>query len=126
MAIRIAFINQAMDQFLTVLAGSIGVLFVCNQILTHRDSLNLLVKSRRAEVQVQARTALLNQVIVQAPLGIARADTDMSILDANPRLGALLHTNPTDTIGSAIAHLLPPEAPDSVARPLQPPPTAHA
>src|SRR6266851_4428007 len=120
MAIRIAFINQAMDQFLTVLAGSIGVLFVCNQILTHRDSLNLLVKSRRAEVQVQARTALLNQVIVQAPLGIARVDTDMSILDANPRLGALLHTKPTDMIGSSIAHFMPPEEMERLVGALQP------
>jgi PAS domain S-box-containing protein len=120
MAMRIAFINQAMDQFLTVLAGSIGVLFVFNQILTHRDSLNLLVKSRRAEAQVQARTALLNQVIVQAPLGIARVGTDMSILDANPRLGALLHAKPADMIGSSIAHFMPPEEMERVVGALQP------
>jgi len=120
MAIRIAFINQAMDQLLTVLAGSIGVLFVFNQVLTHRDSLNLLVKSRRAEAQVQTRTALLNQVIVQAPLGIARVGTDMSILDANPRLGALLHTKPVDMIGSSIAHFMPPEEMERVVGALQP------
>ncbi len=120
MAMRIAFINQAMDQFLTVLAGSIGVLFVFNQILTHRDSLNLLVKSRRAEAQVQTRTALLNQVIVQAPLGIARVGTDMSILDANPRLGALLHAKPADMIGSSIAHFMPPEEMERVVGALQP------
>ena len=120
MAIHIAFINQAMDQFLTVLAGSIGVLFVSNQILTHRDSLNLLVKSRRAEAQVQARTALLNQLIVQAPLGIARVGTDMSILDANPRLGVLLHAKPADMIGSSIAHFMPPEEMERVVGTLQP------
>ncbi len=120
MAMRIAFINQAMDQFLTVLAGSIGVLFVSNQILTHRDSLNLLVKSRRAEAQVQTRTALLNQVIVQAPLGIARVGTDMSILDANPRLGALLNTKPADMIGGSIAHFMPPEEMERVVGALQP------
>jgi len=120
MAIRIAFINQALDQFLTVLAGSIGVLFVFNQILTHRDSLNLLVKSRRAEAQVQARTALLNQVIVQAPLGIARVGTDMSILDANPRLGHLLHSKPADMIGGSIARFMPPEEMERVVGALQP------
>ncbi|HTE87225.1 MAG TPA: PAS domain-containing protein, partial [Dehalococcoidia bacterium] len=120
MAIRIAFNNEAMDQFLTVLAGSIGVLFVFNQILTHRDSLNLLVKSRRAEAQVQARTALLNQVIVQAPLGIARVATDMSIIDANPRLGILLHAKPADMIGTSIAHFMPPEEMERVVSALQP------
>ena len=120
MAIRIAFINQALDQFLTVLAGSIGVLFVFNQILTHRDSLNLLVKSRRAEAQVQARTALLNQVIVQAPLGIARVGTDMSILDANPRLGHLLHSKPADMIGGSIARFMPAEEMERVVGALQP------
>ncbi len=120
MAIRIALINQAMDQFETVLAGSIGVLFVFNQILTHRDSLNLLVNSKRAEAQVQARTALLNQVIVQAPLGIARVGTDMTILDANPRLGILLHAKPAAMIGDSIAHFMPPEEMQRVVQSLQP------
>ena len=120
MAMRIAFVNQSMDQFETVLAGSIGVLFVFNQVLTHRDSLNLLVKSRRAETQVQARTALLNQVIVQAPLGIARVGTDMTILDANPRLGILLHAKPADMIGDSIAHFMPPEEMERVVNALQP------
>ncbi len=120
MAIRIAFINQGMDQFETVLAGSIGVLFVFNQVLTHRDSLNLLVKSRRAEAQVQARTRLLNQVIVQAPLGIARVATDMSVLDANPRLGALLHTKPADMIGRSIAHFMSAEEMERVVGALHP------
>src|SRR5258708_18473094 len=102
MAIRLAAVNQTMDQFLTVLAGSIGVLFVCNQILTHRDSLDLLAKSHRAEAQLQARTTLLNQVILQAPLGIARVGVDMKIIDANPLLGALLHAKPADIIGVAV------------------------
>jgi PAS domain S-box-containing protein len=108
-AIRIAATNQTMDQFLTVLAGSIGVLLVCNQILTHRDSLDLLAKSHRAEAQLQTHTALLNQVIVQAPLGIARVGVDMNIIDANPRLGVLLRTKPADMIGAAVANFLPSE-----------------
>src|SRR5229473_480585 len=120
MAMRIAFINQAMDQFLTVLAGSIGVLFVFNQILTHRDSLNLLVKSRRAEAQVQTRTSLLNQVIVQAQLGIARVGVDMNIIDANPRLGILLHAEPADMIGVPVSNFLPPEEMERVVSTFQP------
>ena len=119
-AIRIAVANQAMDQFLTVLAGSIGVLFVCNQILTHRDSLDLLGKSRRAEAQLQARTSLLNQVILQAPLGIARVGVDMQIIDANPRLAALLHTKPADMIGAAVPSFLSPEEMEKVVETFQP------
>ncbi len=119
-AIRIAATNQTMDQFLTVLAGSIGVLLVCNQILTHRDSLDLLAKSHRAEAQLQTHTSLLNQVIVQAPLGIARVGVDMKIIDANPRLGALLHTRPADMIGAAVASFLSPEEMERVVQTFKP------
>jgi two-component system, sensor histidine kinase and response regulator len=119
-AIRIAAANQTMDQFLTVLAGSIGVLLVCNQILSHRDSLDLLAKSRRAEAQLQAHTGLLNQVIVQAPLGIARVGVDMKIIDANPRLGVLLHAKPANVIGATVASFLPPEEMDRVVQTFQP------
>jgi len=119
-AIRIAAINQFMDQFETVLAGGIGVLFVCNQILTHRDSLDLLLKSHRAEGQLRARTTLLNQVIVQAPLGIARVGVDMKIIDANPRLGILLHARPGDMIGDTVAHYLPPDEMERVISTFQP------
>jgi PAS domain S-box-containing protein len=119
-AIRIAATNQTMDQFLTVLAGSIGVLLVCNQILTHRDSLDLLAKSHRAEAQLEAHTALLDQVIVQAPLGIARVGVDMKIIDANPRLGVLLRTKPADMIGTAVSNYLSPEEMERVVQTFQP------
>ena len=109
MAIRIAATNQTMDQFLTVLAGSIGVLFVFNQILTHRDSLDLLSQSHRVETQLQARSSLLNQVISQAPLGIARVGVDMKIIDANPRLGVLLNASPAGIIGDPVSRFLSPE-----------------
>jgi len=119
-AIGIALTNQVMDQFETVLAGSIGALFVCNQILTHRDSLDLLRHSHQAEAQLQARTTLLNQVIVQAPLGIARVGIDMKIIEANPRLGVLLHTKSSDMIGDSVAHYLPPEEMERVVQTFQP------
>ena len=118
--LRIAFANQSLDQFMTALAGGIGVLFVANQVLTHRDSLELLGKSRRAEMQLEARTALLNQVIVQAPLGIARVGVDMKIIDANPRLAVLLHTKPADMIGQPVAHFLPPDEMERVVKTFQP------
>jgi PAS domain S-box-containing protein len=119
-ALGIASANRGLDQFLTALAGGIGVLFVANQVLTHRDSLDMLGKSRHAEVQLEARTSLLNQVIVQAPLGIARVGVDMKIIDANPRLAVLLHTRPTDMIGHSVGRFLPPEEMERVVRTFQP------
>jgi two-component system sensor histidine kinase/response regulator len=120
MAIRIAALDQVMDKFLTVLAGSIGVLFVFSQILTHRDSLGLLRTSRRAETQLEARTTLLNQVIAQAPLGMARVDIQMKILDANPRLGALLHARPADLIGESVGKFLGPDDLERVVHTFKP------
>ena len=119
-ALRIAAANQAMDQFMTALAGGIGVLFVANQVLTHRDSLDLLSKSQRAEFQLQARTSLLNQVIIQAPLGIARVSADLKIIDANPRLGVLLRTRPAELIGDSVGHFLPPEEMERLVQTFQP------
>jgi PAS domain S-box-containing protein len=119
-AISIALRNQVMDQFETVLAGSIGVLFVCNQILTHRDSLDLLRASHRVEIQLEARTSLLNQVIVQAPLGIARVSSDMKLIDANPRLGTLLHTKTSDIIGQPVGRFLPADEVERVIQAFHP------
>src|SRR6266566_905645 len=119
-ALKIAASNQGLDQLLTALAGGIGVLFVANQVLTHRDSLDLLTNSRNAELQLEARTSLLNQVIVQAPLGIARVGVDMKIIDANPRLAVLLRTKPADMIGHPVAQFLPPEEMQRVVRTFQP------
>jgi PAS domain S-box-containing protein len=108
-AVWLALTDRELDRFLTVLAGGIGILFVCNQVLTHRDSLDLLKLSHRAEGKLRERTALLNQVIVQAPLGIARVGVDMKIIDANPRLGSLLGAKPADIVGDTVARFLEPE-----------------
>jgi two-component system sensor histidine kinase/response regulator len=108
-AMRLATMGQQLDQFLTVVAGGIGVLFVGNQIMSHRDSIDLLRASRLAEAQLQQRTTMLDEVIGRAPLGIARVGVDMKIIDANPRLAAILRTEPQRMIGSAVAAYLPPE-----------------
>ena len=119
-AVWVAFSDQALDRFMTVLAGGIGVLFVCNQVLTHRDSLDLLKVSHRAERNLRERTALLNQVIVQAPLGIARVGVDMKIIDANPRLGLLLGAKPADIVGDTVARFLPTDEIQQVVDTFQP------
>jgi len=118
--VYLALNNQNLDHFETVLAGGIGILIVANQLLTHRDSLDLLYKSRYAEGQVSRRNALLNEIITHAPLGIARANTDMSVIDVNPRMAALLRTLPEKMVGTAVAKYLHPDEFERVFAVFQP------
>jgi methyl-accepting chemotaxis protein len=62
-AIGLAANGQSLDGFLTLLVGAIGVLLVCNQVFSHRDSLHLLGVSHQAEGALRDRTAILNQVL---------------------------------------------------------------
>jgi PAS domain S-box-containing protein len=108
-AVRLAVIDQNLDRFATVLAGSIGVLMVASQVLSHRDSLSLLLKSQRTEGQLARRNSLLDEIISHAPLGIARVGPDMNIIDVNPRMATLLRTDPRQMIGSPVARYLHPD-----------------
>jgi len=114
LAAAFSVIGQAMrghplDLFSSVLAGGIGVLFVAHQVLTHRDSVDLLHKSHGVEVQLERRNTLLDQIITHAPLGIARVGIDMNIVDVNPRMAALLRTTPEKMTGTAVASYLHPD-----------------
>jgi two-component system, sensor histidine kinase and response regulator len=108
-AIRLAAIDQNLDRFSTVLAGGIGILLVGSQVLSHRDSLSLLVKSQRTEAQLARRNSLLNEIITHAPLGIARVGPDMRVIDVNPRMASLLRTDTQAIVGTPVARFLPPE-----------------
>jgi two-component system sensor histidine kinase/response regulator len=108
-AIRLAGTNHSLDQFGTVLAGGIGILLVGSQVLSHRDSLSLLVKSQHTEDQLARRNSLLDEVVNHAPLGIARVGPDMKIIDVNPRLAVLLRTDQKGMIGTPVAHYLHPD-----------------
>lgn len=77
-AIRLATTGQNLDRFLSVLAGCIGVLLVCSQILSHRDSLLLLRGSRRAEGELRDRTALLDQVLGKLRGEVANSATTLA------------------------------------------------
>ena len=92
-----------------MLAGSIGILFVASHVLSHRDSLSLLLKSQRAEAQLEHRNNLLDEIVSHAPLGIARVGVDMNIIDVNPRMAALLRTSPDKMTGEPVARYLHPD-----------------
>ncbi len=87
------------DQFQTELAVAMAALLIVSEVLTHIDSLSMVVTSRRSE-------AMLAEVIAQAPIGIARVDRTFKIIDANPGMAQLLR-DPTDVmVGSTIARYL--------------------
>ena len=86
-----ALLGRPMDLFATLLAGGVIGLVMVSQVLAQHDSLTLVYKSR-----LSAET--LNEVIVNAPLGVVRIATDMTILQANPSFAS--------TLGSTVGELV--------------------
>ena len=117
---RQAITGQNLDRFDTVLAGSIGLLFIASHVLSHRDSVDMLHNSRRAEAQVERRNKLLNEILTHAPLGIARVGVDMNIIDVNPRMATLLRSTPEKMTGTPVPAYLHPDEFARVAEKFQP------
>jgi two-component system sensor histidine kinase/response regulator len=107
-AIKIVAGDQVLDRFETVLAGCIGLLLVGSQILSHKDSLSLLVDSQRTEKQLERRNNLLNELVTHAPLGIVRVGPDMRIIDVNPRMASLMRVESGQMVGKPVAAYLDP------------------
>lgn len=101
-AVGAAAAGRPLDVPATVLAGVVIVLLMVSQVLAHRESLVLLIRSR-----LSAET--LNDVIVHAPLGVVRIAPDLTIVEVNPTFCAMLRTSPVDAVGSPIGRYFPPE-----------------
>ena len=101
-AILAAILGRPMDVFATVLAGAVIALLMASQVMAHRESLLLLIKSRLS-------ASTLNEVIVHAPLGVVRIAADLTIIDVNPRFCSMLGTSAKDAIGAPIARFFPAE-----------------
>src|SRR5919204_1700890 len=84
--------GEGMDRFMTLLAGVGIVLLTLTMILSSRDFLRMLVKSRASE-------ATLAEVVAQAPTGVVRLGPDLRIIDANPRFRALLDSSGSEAGG---------------------------
>jgi len=104
--LALAATGHSLDVFLTAIGGGLGMLLVFSMVLLHRDTNSLLSARDRTEAQLGQRTEMLNQVITHAPLGVARVGVDLRILDANPRLGSLLHAPARIMVGSMVADYL--------------------
>jgi PAS domain S-box-containing protein len=108
-ALALAERGLGLDQVLTAVGGGLGLLLVASMVLLHRDSLSLLSVRDLAEQQLAQRTNLLNEVILHAPLGVVRVGPDYRVLEANPRMGTLLHAPEQIMVGSLVAEYLSPE-----------------
>ena len=108
-ALTLTVLKRPIDPFVVVPGVALVIVLMAGQMLTYRDSLDLLEGSRRAESQLKLRTHLLNEIIARAPLGIARVGVDMRVIDANPRLAALLRNEPSAITGSSVADFLHPD-----------------
>ena len=95
--------GHKMDTWISIPGAALGILLTVSQLLTHRDSVGLLTKSRRTEAQLQERTAFLNQVIGHAPAGLARISRELRITDPNPRLCTLFRAPSRVIVGSSLS-----------------------
>ena len=86
----------------TVLIGMIAILVMISQVYAHNESMSLLVASRRS-------AAILNDIILFAPLGVVRIGVDLKIIQANPRFAELLRRPPLEIFGAPLTSFLPPE-----------------
>jgi PAS domain S-box-containing protein len=95
--------GHKMDVLISFPGASLGILLTASQLLTHRDSLVLLTKSRRTEAQLREQSSLLNQVVGHAPAGLARVSRELRVVDANPRLCALFQAPTPVIVGSGLS-----------------------
>jgi len=94
--------NHSLEPSLALLIAILAALLAVSQILAHKDSASLLALSRLHQ------TTLAN-IVAHAPIGMARADLDFNVIDANPSLGAMLREPIEALIGSTITKYFPAE-----------------
>src|SRR5579859_2493028 len=105
-SLALSLAGRPISVFLVYPGVTLVVLLMASQLLTYKDSLKFLNQSRLAETALQARTNLLNQVITHAPLGVARIGRDNRFIDANPRLGSLLHAPMKILMGAPVTEFV--------------------
>ena len=99
--------GHKIDTFVAFPGVALGILLTASQLLTHRDSLVLLARSKQAEAKLRERTALMNEIVGHAPAGLARVSTELRVMDPNPRLCSLFRAGPRVMVGSSLADYIP-------------------
>ncbi len=100
--IVLALTGHSLDPFQTLLAGAMTALVMISQVYANRESLALLIESRLS-------ASTLNDIVVNAPLGVVRIGLDMRIIQANPRFAELLRRPEREVFGALLSSYLPPD-----------------
>lgn len=95
LAVVQVFRGHPLDVSATVLAALVIALVMVSQVLAQHDSLTLVYRSKLA-------ATTLNDVIVNAPLGMSRVSTDLTVLQVNPTLAAVLGTSVAGLTGAKL------------------------
>ncbi len=96
----VSFLHLPADPALGYIGVALGVSLIAGQAVWYIDSNGLLRQTRDSEKSLRERTNLLQQIFNHAPLGIARANKDLVIIDANPAMQSLLRQPAAALIGS--------------------------
>ena len=102
----VTLLHRTFDLFLIYPSIALAVLLMASQLVSYRETLRFLGLSKDAEARLKAQTQVLNEVIAHAPLGVARVGLDDHVLDANPRLGELLHAPMRILLGADVKEFL--------------------
>ncbi len=116
----VSFLHLPADPALGYIGVALGVSVIAGQAVWYIDSNGLLRQTRDVEKSLRERTNLLQQIFNHAPLGIARANKDLVIIDANPAMQSLLRQPEAALIGSNTAAYLGASAEAGLREMLQP------
>jgi len=111
-AVTLEALHRPIDTFLVYPGVALVGLLMFSQLVSYRETLTFLHLSKNAEGALKVRTNLLNQMILHAPLGVARVGLDGRIIDANPRLGTLLHASTAILVGAKVSDFVIRDADD--------------
>lgn len=98
--------GESLDPISTGIGTVTAIFFATSQALLILDSVRLINLSRRAELRARESTALLDEVIAKAPLGIARITQDLRFIDANPHLSEMLGVPAPRLVGTSLGDLM--------------------
>jgi PAS domain S-box-containing protein len=101
-AVGMALTGATIGPVRTFILGAIAILVMISQVYAHNESRSLLIKTRQY-------AATLNEIILFAPLGVARIGVDMTVIQANPRFAELINASEDQVVGGSLSSSLPPE-----------------
>jgi len=106
-AVALGLTNQPLSRYLALPGAGLVIVLVASQLLSYSQERALLARSRASEARLTTRDELLNNVIDNAPQGVAAIGLDRRITNANPRLASILYAPLQVLVGMSLDSVLP-------------------